>query len=60
MSHAKPYGDPKTATILVIGHDPRLPKSASEAEYAFFMEYLDRPAAGRGSQNNAPGFRETP
>jgi hypothetical protein len=32
-----------SAAILVIGHDPRLQRSQTEAEFAFFMDYLTRP-----------------
>jgi len=43
MRVAKPFGDIHTATILVIGHDPRLQRSQAEAEVAFFFDYLARP-----------------
>jgi len=43
MSSCKPYGDPAKAEILVIGHDPRLQRSKTEAQYVFFMDYLERP-----------------
>jgi hypothetical protein len=33
----EPWGDPNTATILVIGHDPRLLKSSAVAKHAFFI-----------------------
>ncbi len=50
MSSVQPYGDPTIATILIIGHDPRLQKSLAEAEKAFFFEFLEkyasRPAYG--------------
>ncbi len=48
MSVTKPYGDPRTATIFVIGHDPRLQRSQAEAKYAFFFNYLEcsRPTYG--------------
>jgi hypothetical protein len=42
MSKTKPYGNPKTAHLLVIGHDPRLQESDTEAEYVFFVDYLER------------------
>jgi hypothetical protein len=41
MNFCKPYGDPTTAEILVIGHAPRLQRSTTEAQYAFFMDYLE-------------------
>lgn len=43
MSRVQPFGQWQSATILVIGHDPRLQRSQTEAEFAFFMEYLTRP-----------------
>ena len=43
MPSTKPFGDIHTATILVIGHDPRLQRSQAEAETAFFFDYLARP-----------------
>ena len=42
MTAAKSYGNTNTTDIMVIGHDPRLQSSLAEAEYAFFMDYLDR------------------
>lgn len=42
VSVTKPYGNPKIADLLVIGHDPRLQESDTEAEYVFFMDYLER------------------
>ena len=43
MSTVKPFGDINSATVLVIGHDPRLQRSQAEAQVAFFMDYLARP-----------------
>jgi hypothetical protein len=43
MSTVKPFGDINSATILVIGHDPRLQRSKAEAETAFFFDYLAQP-----------------
>lgn len=47
MSSVQPFGDLRTASILVIGHDPRLQNSQTEARFAFFFEYLQnaRPTA---------------
>ncbi len=42
MKSTKPFGDLQTATILVIGHDPRLQNSQAEAEKVFFFEYLEK------------------
>ena len=39
----KPWGDPKTAKILVIGHDPGLQRSQTIAEYCFFADYYFKP-----------------
>ena len=47
MSTVKPFGDINSATILVIGHDPRLQRSKAEAKTAFFMDYLTRPRPTR-------------
>jgi hypothetical protein len=40
MTAVKPFGNINKATIMVIGHDPRLQRSGAQAEYVFFMEYL--------------------
>lgn len=42
MSSVQPFGDPTIASILIIGHDPRLQNSLAEAEKAFFFEYLEK------------------
>jgi len=43
MNAVKPFGNLDTATILVIGQDPRLQRSQAEAKVAFFFDYLARP-----------------
>ncbi len=43
MNSAKPYGDIKKAKVLVIGHDPRLQRSDTDAEYCFFADYYFKP-----------------
>ncbi len=43
MDAVEPYGDLCTATILVIGHDPRLQRSGARAKQAFFFEFLADP-----------------
>jgi len=43
MPTVKPFGDINSATVLVIGHDPRLQRSQTEAQVAFFLDYLARP-----------------
>lgn len=50
MTATKPFGNLNTATILVIGHDPRLQRGRAEAEYAFFLDYLLRPRPGRAAE----------
>jgi hypothetical protein len=47
MSSVQPFGDINSATILVVGHDPRLQRSKAEAKTAFFMDYLARPRPTR-------------
>lgn len=42
MTSVQPYGDLAHAEILVIGHDPRLQTSDSEAQSAFFLEMPSR------------------
>jgi hypothetical protein len=42
MVSTEPFGNLRKATILVIGHDPRLQKSQARAEKAFFFEYLEK------------------
>ena len=45
----KPFGDPRKARIMVVGHDPRLQSSDTIANYAFFSDYyfkeIPRPSA---------------
>jgi hypothetical protein len=48
LSSVKPFGNPNTAKVLVVGHDPRLQRSDAEAEYAFFFEFLKRSPKNRG------------
>lgn len=50
MNATRPFGNLNTATILVIGHDPRLQRSQAEAEFALFMDYLTRPYPGSRSE----------
>jgi len=51
-----PYGNPKIARVLVIGHDPRLQESDTVAEYAFFADYYFRPIPASGSEKRKYGF----
>ncbi|MDY6917480.1 MAG: hypothetical protein SVP26_05980 [Chloroflexota bacterium] len=39
----KPYGNPATAKVFVIGHDPTLQTSPTVADYAFFIDYIMKP-----------------
>jgi len=40
MLETKPFGDRSKARVLVIGHDPRLQRSDTIAEYCFFADYF--------------------
>ena len=44
----RPFGDPATARVFVVGHDPRLQRSEAQAETVFFLDYLEpgRPTFG--------------
>jgi len=44
-----PFGDPATARVFVVGHDPRLQRSEAQAETVFFLDYLEpgRPTSAR-------------
>lgn len=48
MLSCKPYGDPAKAKLFIIGHDPTLQRGDAQAQYAFFLNYLDelRPLSG--------------
>lgn len=50
VQKVKPYGDLGTATVLVIGHDPRLQRSKAEAKYPFFFETLTGPPPTSASE----------
>jgi len=58
MSRTLPFGGLQKATILVIGHDPRLQGSMAEAEYAFFFDYLKKfdKCPTYGSEKNKYGL----
>jgi len=45
----RPFGDPATARVFVIGHDPRLQKSDAQAATVFFLDYLE---AGRPTKRS--------
>ena len=44
------------AGILVIGHDPRLQRSDAEAQYAFFLNYLEKPRPTLASEGRKYDF----
>lgn len=52
MPTTRPYGNPARARLLVIGHDPRLQRSDTLAEYAFFADYFFR------REPRSPGERQ--
>jgi hypothetical protein len=43
MMEVKPWGDIRSAKIMIIGHDARLQTSDTLAEYAFFLNYFFNP-----------------
>ena len=47
VKSTKPWGNPKTAKVMVIGHDPALQRSQTLAEYCFFADYYfrDKPSS---------------
>jgi hypothetical protein len=47
----KPYGDPARASVLLIGHDPRLQQSDTVAPYSLFADYHFRPKPTKGSES---------
>jgi hypothetical protein len=56
MKAVKPFGDPETAKIMVIGHDPRLQRTQTQADVAFFMDYLKDVAPGSRSEASKYGL----
>ena len=50
MKTVRPFGNPGRATIMVIGHDPRLQQSQAEADVAFFFDYLAHPRPASSSE----------
>lgn len=56
MPSCNPYGNPKNAKIMVIGHDPRLRISEAEAGHAFFLEYLTRDTLTKPSDKRKKDF----
>lgn len=56
----KPYcaGNLENARVLVIGHDPRLQNSNTQAEYAFFADYFFKSKPTRQSERAKYEFAE--
>jgi hypothetical protein len=54
----QPFGDPATARVFVIGHDPRLQRSDAQAETAFFLDYLGRGKPSAPSEARKYGLAE--
>jgi hypothetical protein len=52
MIMTQPWGDPDSARVLVIGHDPRLQRSNTIAGYALFADYyfLPQKRTGQGER----------
>jgi hypothetical protein len=46
----KPFGDIRTAKVLVIGHDPRLQRSEKIAASCFFADYFFKPIPNWGPE----------
>jgi len=56
MDACRPFGSIDKARILVIGHDPRLQRSDTQAQYAFFLNYLEKPPPTRPSERHKYDF----
>ena len=56
MNSCRPFGNIDKARILVIGHDPRLQRSDAQAQYAFFLNYLEEPRQTRSSERRKYDF----
>jgi hypothetical protein len=56
MNFCRPFGNIDKAKILVIGHDPRLQRSDAEAQYAFFLNYLEQSRPVRTSEGRKYDF----
>jgi hypothetical protein len=56
MNDCRPFGSIDKARILVIGHDPRLQKSDAQAQYAFFLNYLEEPRPTRPAERRKYDF----
>jgi hypothetical protein len=50
LMETKIYGDPITAKVLVIGHDPRLQESSTIAPYCFFADYYFHPIPTKSNE----------
>jgi hypothetical protein len=56
MNACRPFGNIDKARILVIGHDPRLQTSDAQAQYAFFLNYLEKSRPARTSERRKYDF----
>lgn len=56
MNSCRPFGNIDKARILAIGHDPRLQRSDTQAQYAFFLNYLEEPRPTRPSERRKYDF----
>jgi len=46
----KVWGDPIKAKVLVVGHDPRLQRSSTIADYCFFADYYFKPRPSKRNE----------
>lgn len=56
MNACKPFGDMEKTKILIIGHDPKLQRSDAQAQYVFFLDYLERPPPAHPSERRKYDF----
>jgi len=56
MNKCRPFGNIDKARILVIGHDPKLQRSDAQAQYAFFLNYLEKQRPTRPSERRKYDF----
>jgi hypothetical protein len=45
-----PWGDLSKAKVLVIGHDPNLQESPTQAQHCFFADYYFKPIPSKGNE----------
>jgi len=51
-----PWGDLTKAKVLVIGHDPNLQESLTQAQYCFFADYYFRSIPNKGNEKAKYGL----